>query len=361
MPRVRDIVSIALNGRLDMRLAAGLGVLCLSVGLGRGSDPLEIATDLVACAAAAGTVRWPRTAGVVLMVVVYGYLLAPVNWSAMGSYAVLVPILGTGMRGEHRARRWFTAAYFFALPGLVYRYSPGVLSIVFGTMIWAAIIAVVWVMGTLFAAQRRAAVRDAEAAAMERQIAVARDLHDSVARTLHDIVIQARQQRAANDPDALDDLLVGCELALGELRDAMLSMREVPGALTDRRAPRRQLSQALDEAKDTLADSGFAPTVAVDGYPAQLDPDVEHAVVAALDEAVANVQRHGTAPCRIVATTDTDGVEIVILNGVAPQTSGDRPGIGLLGASERLQRVGGILDSSRQEMEWLTRIAAPAR
>lgn len=358
--RSRTVVELVFDGRLDVLLSIGLGVLCLAAGLAFGSDPAEIVTDLAACAAAAATVRWPRAAGVVLTVIVYAYLAAPRSWAVLGAYATLIPILGTGLRDQRVARRWFTLGYLAVVPALVVRESPEISAAVFGTLIWGAIIAVTWFIGDLFAAYRRAAAREAAAAVAERQIAVARDLHDTVARTLSSVVLQARRQQADRDPAAFEDLLTGCEVALSELRTAMLAMRAIGDQPPDASQRGRSLQQALDEAR-TLAVDGCTPVVAIDGHLTGLDADVEQAVVAALDEAVANVGRHGSCPCTIIATVSLDSVEIVVVNQVTSGSTSEHFGVGLIGARERLEKVGGTLDAHREGDRWLTRLAVPQR
>lgn len=356
----RTVADLVFDGRLDVLLAGGLGLLCLGLGLAFNSEPLEVAADIAACAAAAATARWPRAAGLALTVIVYAYVAAPVNWAVLGAYATLIPILCTGLRDQRVARRWFTLSYLAVVPALVQRESPGISAAVFGTMVWGAIIALTWFIGNLFAAYRRAAAREAAAAVAERQIAVARDLHDTVARTLSSVVLQARRQQADGDPTAFEDLLTGCEVALSELRAAMLAMRVIGDQPTETPGRGRSLKQVLDEATSLALDGG-TPVVAIEGPLTGLDADVEQAVVAALDEALVNVNRHGACPCTIIATTSPENVEIVVVNQVASASASEHFGVGLLGARERMEKIGGILDAHKEGDRWLTRIAVPSR
>jgi hypothetical protein len=106
--QLRPVPKVLLGGGLDVLLAAILAVLSFALGV-QVSQPWALGLDIAMCIAAGCTVRWPKTAGVALGVLLVGYFFVPAGSVSMGEYAPLIPILGTGMRNQRSARRWMTA------------------------------------------------------------------------------------------------------------------------------------------------------------------------------------------------------------------------------------------------------------
>jgi len=107
-------------------LAAILATLSGALGL-QVSEPWALGLDVAICIAAGCTVRWPKTAGVALGLLLVGYFFVPAHSASLGQYAPLIPILGTGMRNLRLVRRWMIAGYgaiLFALQYQTYAGSP---------------------------------------------------------------------------------------------------------------------------------------------------------------------------------------------------------------------------------------------
>lgn len=143
------------NGRFDVLLAAALAVLSVTLGVFRGAG-WTVILDVAAAVLAGLTVRWPVWAGTGLGLLLVGYLFLPETAATMGEYAPLVPILGAGMRGQRRQRAWMSGGFGAVLAALTYQDYPGSPLFLLGVLVWAVLIAVLWLIGNLFTAYRRA-------------------------------------------------------------------------------------------------------------------------------------------------------------------------------------------------------------
>lgn len=348
-------------GTVDLVMAAVLAVLSVAVGLQAGA-PLGIGPDLVACVLAALTVRWPRAAGVALGVTLALYLVTPTSWGSMGEYAPLIPILGAGMRGQRRERLVMSVGYWLVLAGIQFRVYGFGTQAALASVLWASLMAVLWVIGNAFTAYRRAQAQARVAALAQQRLSLARDLHDSLARTLAHLSLQAHRAAARGDADALPGLADGISLAAGELRWLLSALREPEELATIPSGG--SLATTLRRIVDELNTGDHPVTVTVDGdierVPARVGEVVAHVAL----EAAANIERHAARgrPCTMVASVADGAVDLAFINEVTLEGQDDGSGpraMGLLGASERLASVGGVLETRREGRQWITRITVP--
>ncbi|MGC3993516.1 MAG: histidine kinase [Propionicimonas sp.] len=357
LPRVPSPTS----GTIDVVLAALLAVL--SVVLGATLDtPLGIALDLAACAAAAAASRWPRAGSVAVGVLTAGYLFAPDAWMAMGEYAGLIVILGAGMRGQQRVRLAMSIGYALVLAAIQVGDYGFVLTALLGSLIWVAMIAIMWLIGDAFTAIRRTQAQARAAALAQQRLSLARDLHDSLARSLVHLTLRARQAATSGDADALEPLADGISQASGELRWLLSALREPDSAPAITSGG--SLATTLQRVIDDLGESGHPPTVTIDGNLDKVPLRVGEVVGAVALEAAANIQRHAPRgrPCIMVASVDAQAVDLAFINDLAVSNAGSgQRAMGLLGASERLAAVGGMLETRKESAQWITRITVPLR
>ncbi|MFZ5496860.1 MAG: sensor histidine kinase [Verrucomicrobiota bacterium] len=209
-------------------------------------------------------------------------------------------------------------------------------------------------------AQLRAHAAQAEdlATARERN-RLAREIHDGVG---HYLTVVKTQLDAASallpaQPDrARDAVGKAAKLAAEALDDVRRSV----GALrTD--AARPPLPEAL---KDLAAHGDPVPTLAIEGDPRPVAPGVEHALYRAAQEGLTNIRKHARATSALVRLDFRSPQRVVLEladNGVgATRTHGDG-GFGLRGLRERIELLGGTVDTgNRLEGGFALRVEVPA-
>ncbi|TCK21782.1 GAF domain-containing protein [Pseudonocardia endophytica] len=207
------------------------------------------------------------------------------------------------------------------------------------------------------AAERAEAVADevalavavAERARLAREVAVheertrlAADLHDSVGALLFAIGsgVAGLSDAVGADPELatrLQRLQDQANEASAALRDSLRTLRASPAAL--------ELSVALRADCHAFSDRTGVPAelVMLDDPPA-LAPSRCEAVVAAVREALLNVEKHAGASAVVVSVAVRSGVLVVAVtdDGVGIG-AGRTPGIGLTASTDAVRRLGGTL------------------
>lgn len=357
--RAAGIHRLLVGGALDLVLAGFVAALALLVALPSG-HLLGFAVDLAACVAAALTVRWPRAAGAVLGAILLIYLAAPREWTEVGEYAALVPVLGAGIRGQHRVRLTLTVGYWLILSVRQLQAYPDLGIGVLAALVWAMLFALMWLLGGAIAAFQRAQEQSRIAALAQQRLGLARDLHDTVARSLARLSRHAHDAAAAEDASQLRPIADEISQAAGELRWLLGALRgsDSEGTLNSGGS----LATTVRDSLGRLEAGGFQVATAIDGDLDDVPPDAGGVLAEIVKEAVANIERHGAAgrPCALVASIDDMSADLAFINEVAAdrQPSGAEP-LGLLGAAERLALVGGQLEARQEGSQWITRVTVP--
>ncbi len=221
-----------------------------------------------------------------------------------------------------------------------------------------------WVVGDTMRGQREraawlAARQDVEAerAAADERVRIARDLHDIVAHHISVIVVQAEaaQEVLATDParaeGAMATVADTARTALGELRRALGVLRSDTG-----RAPQPELA-AVDDLVAAVRQAGLIVDVRTTGAARSVDGVVGVTAYRVVQEALTNVLRHAQAHRARVDLAFGDGALVVTVaddgrggsagtgEGAAPVTGALPSGQGLVGMRERVAAVGGELDA----------------
>lgn len=363
--QLRPVPKVLLGGGLDVLLAAILAVLSFALGV-QVSQPWALGLDIAMCIAAGCTVRWPKTAGVALGVLLVGYFFVPAGSVSMGEYAPLIPILGTGMRNQRSARRWMTAGYGTILVGLQYHDYPGDMRFLLGGFVWAALIAVLWLIGNAFAAFQQAQAEAHVAALAQQRVSLARDLHDTVARDLSRASLRAQLAQRSLDPVELGSVVDEIQSALAQLRVTMALLRDPqPDAASWSDELVGSPGEVLRHSTRALESAGFAASLTIDGDPDTIPSALWPTIRAAVDEATSNIERHASTsrPCALILSVDHRTIDMVFINEVqAPH--GTRTGsgdlaMGLLGVRERLTPIGGELQTLQEGKQWMTHVRLP--
>ncbi|WP_189934018.1 sensor histidine kinase [Streptomyces sulfonofaciens] len=193
---------------------------------------------------------------------------------------------------------------------------------------------------------RRARATVAQLAANEERLRLARDLHDLLGHSLSLITLKSelagrmlpdRPEKAAQQVQDIERVS----------RQALVDVRE---AVSGYRRPR--LLGELAGAQVALAAAGITPVVPADGdppLPEELPEERESVLAWALREAVTNVVRHsGARRCGIeLIRRQTLGGAFLEL-AVEDDGAGGAavPGNGITGLTERLEAVGGTLETA---------------
>jgi signal transduction histidine kinase len=209
------------------------------------------------------------------------------------------------------------------------------------------------VLGRMTFNRRRRIVRDRELATREavaaERAAIARELHDVVAHHMSVMVVQAGAARAVgeSDPAAASEALREIE-ASG--RTGLAEMRRLLGILKaegdDGRTPQPGLAD-LGELLDSMAATGLAVEVVVEGSPRPLPPGVDLSAYRIVQEALTNALRHaGGASAHMVVRYEPGALELEIADDGPGRPDGPPTGgHGLIGMRERAQLFGGEFDA----------------
>lgn len=318
--------------------------------------------DLAACALAGLTARWPGPAATGLALVLAAYPFLPDGWATLGEYSALIPILGAGIRGRARVRATLTVTYFVILAAITWMAAPTVGGFVGGCLVWAFMIAVVWIVGNTVAALAEAHRRELVTDQVQQRQAIALDMHDTVARSLTHLRLSleravSRQGVSIEDLNRLRD---ESEQAARELRLVMNVLAstspEVPAP-----PPATPLGTALSEGEQTLRGHGFSPTTTIVGDLARLDDECSRLLGAVAHEAIHNITKHAApgSACTVLATIEPALATLTFANRIGVASPTASAGLGLSATASRLTARGGLVVTTRAESEWLLRARLP--
>lgn len=221
--------------------------------------------------------------------------------------------------------------------------------------LWCSFAAAVTVAGRIgHRAQRLTELREAmqatEAvlAVQQEQLRLARELHDIVAHSVSAIMFTAaalRTHSAAADP-SLDR---GLSIIEQTSTSAMRELGQLLGVLRADRAHQRSSPGVEDLAELMEATRGGGVVVVWNETGVRVhDPEIGHVVYRVVQEALANVMKHGGdgAQAIVELAWGPDRVNITVTNDVCSAASrGHSTGLGLQGLRERLDAVGGQLQA----------------
>lgn len=212
---------------------------------------------------------------------------------------------------------------------------------------------------------REARATVAQLAANEERLRLARDLHDLLGHSLSLITLKSELagRMLPDHPDKAAQQVADIEQVS---RQALVDVRE---AVTGYRRPR--LGAELAGARDALTAVSITFELPADPDLTDASEDSESALAWALREAVTNVVRHsGAHRCTVDLvrrqTLDGPTLELTVDDdgtgapGGPADATGDAPGSGLAGLTERLEKVGGTLEAGRSRHGFRLVARAPA-
>ncbi|MFT4225346.1 sensor histidine kinase [Micropruina sp.] len=350
------------SGWFEVALSVLLATLAVILDLSSGHTATAT-LDVTACVVAASTARWPRAGAATLGAVLAAYLLVPREWVTIGEYAALIPILSTGMRDATRLRALISVAYLIILTLIQHHDYPerGALFLLAG-LAWAVLIAVCWILGTMFSTLTRTQAAAQREALTRQRLTVARDLHDTVARTLTHLSLTAKTARETGDPADLEAVIDGVHHVANELRWVMSVLSDPSQPSTATGPATAQLQATVDALQTTLTKHGFPTTVTLEGNGLDNIPQpIQQALNSVLAEAAANIERHATRhrPCAILGVIDPAEVQFLVINERDPSqtTAGTR--MGLAGMREILAPHSGKIETRQEDTRWTLHVIVP--
>lgn len=207
---------------------------------------------------------------------------------------------------------------------------------------------------------------DSVAAAREaQQRQLERDLHDYVAHDLSGMIVQAQAARfaAAGDPAALAAALERIEEAGHRAMSSMdraLSILRAHGRGHDGPLARHPGLEELGDLLERFADgASHRVDLEVEGSPATVPGEVGEVLYRAASESLTNIRRHASPDLEMVAVTlriqprsATLVVEDAAADPVGPATTRTDGGTGLAELRQRVEALGGVLDTGATTTGW---------
>jgi signal transduction histidine kinase len=185
----------------------------------------------------------------------------------------------------------------------------------------------------------------------EERLRIARDLHDSVAHAMATINVQAGAAAHVlkRKPEAAGAALTAIQRASAEVLDELGSMLAVlrDGAERAERAPAPGLTD-VRRLVDSLASSGLAVELRVDGRTQAIAPTLSTAAYRVVQESLTNVLRHSQARhVQVCVATGPAGALCVEIRdpGSARPAGTAGAGVGIRGMRERVAATGGTFEA----------------
>lgn len=179
----------------------------------------------------------------------------------------------------------------------------------------------------------RATGEEARAARLDERSRIAREIHDVLAHSMAALSIQLEAAHLLAERTTggeRDRLLAHLERARMLTRDGLDETRQALGTLRGDPLPLASLLGEL--AAGYRADTGSPVTVAVDGDPSALRPDVTLAVLRVAQEALTNTRRHGGgSPVSVDLCCGHDGTVLRVADHVEHRGAGVAPVPGEVG------------------------------
>ena len=336
--------------------------------------------------------RLPRTSFMIILVAatVQSWALRPIGMHDAGLLFSLYSVVGFTNR-----RTGLAAAILVAIPtfsgatndwwnfidvSLVKH--PGLLTRVCTTSGMVALGALAWVGGEGYRASRllqdalvdrtvqleRERAQQARLAASAERARIAREMHDVIAHGLSVMIAQADGGAYVIDQDpevarsALERISATGRDSLTQMRGLLGLLRTGEGDDDQLSAPQPglpELSRLIDDAR--LA--GLEVTLHRNDTEKPVAKMLGLTVYRLVQESLTNARKHGGDRVEVVLERRQDGVDLRVINDLAPEgkrlQTGAEPGHGLHGMQERVAAVGGQLTTGRADGGFLVHAWLP--
>ena len=333
----------------------------------------EAIVDFLLCFFAALTGRWPRVGTLGVAATLIAQVLVSDELSVT-VFAMFVPIVSNGAHGR-TVLRDIAAPLYFALA--IVKTMP--LNDTLGdqlqtVIIWAVLVGLAWGTGRTIHRLRREGQEQAElrtAALRSQRRSIARDLHDTVSYATTTMIMRAEQikLRVGDDPQLTEDLdfiIATGRRSVRDLRGMMETLRRNDPELDlEEDAPWRLVAvgDVIADRRAELAAHGYRLDVSADAEALDsLPSSVRETLAKLIVEATSNMVKHaGRGPCRLIIEVHDDMLEAVFTNPLRPGRDQRKAGhgLGIIGALERVEALGGELEATAASGTWILRAQLP--
>ncbi|MFT3876236.1 MAG: histidine kinase [Propioniciclava sp.] len=324
------------------------------------------------CIFAGVTGRWPRIGtigvGACLLLLSMSRIMPTTTLVAL-----FIPIVSNGAHGQRSLRD--ASAFIYLVGGLAWTipqaHDP--LEIAQTAMIWTLVTGLAWVTGRsidrLRSESRRQAQLRGQALRSQRR-SIARDLHDTVSYATATMIMRAEQIKLrSTDPELIDDLdfiISTGRRSVRDLRGMMEALRRNDPDLEPTEQELRHIvppNQMIREQQAELAAHGLKLQTSIEVDPDTLPTSVREALAKLVFEATTNMVKYAArGTCQLLLDIHDDAVEAVFTNQISAGDTQGRAtglGLGLVGAAERLEALGGELEADAVGGTWILRARIP--
>ncbi len=338
----------------------------------RFQTALTFGLDLAICFFAAVTGRWPRvgTLGVGACLVAMA-----LDGGEFGPavFTLFIPIVSNGAHGRTVLRDLSALLYAALALVLTVPLNDNPSDVAQTVIIWLILVGLAWGTGRtinrLREEGRHQVEMRAEALRSQRR-SIARDLHDTVSYATTTMIMRAEQVklRTVDDPALIEDLdfiIATGRRSVRDLRGMMETLRRNdPDLDLDEDAPWRLVTvgDVIVDRQAELAAHGLRLDVSTAADLDSLPSSVRETLAKLIVEATSNMVKHaGRGPCRLIIEVNDGVLEAVFTN---PLRSGadlrrSAGGLGIIGALERVEALGGELEATAASGTWILRAQLP--
>lgn len=355
---------------------AVVALILLIFSIAAGDQPAstpQLALDMAVALFAGSSGRWPRAGGIGTGVLLMTLPLVHTGLIPAVVFVMYIPVTSAGIRGHARLRDLLAVWYLAITFGISALRAGNLNDVIQSDIVFAGLMLGVWGAGRavhrILRENERAAGRQAESLKAQRR-SIARDLHDTVAYATTTMIMRAEEIKLRNPDDAqlasdLDFIINTGRRSVRDLRGMLEALRRNDPAfdVTTDGSPWRLVSvnDVISARTRELRAHGLELSVGVDADLAALPESVREALGKLIVEATANMVKHAEpGPCRMLVEANDDTLEAVFTNRTQPRrTEGEQTGLGLLGATERIEALGGELEATEASGTWILRAQLP--
>ena len=360
-------------GIVEVVCASLVALMPISTYTHYQNDRLGFTLELSLCVAAAMVGRWPTQATIAAGLIMAALLALPMDGQRPGVLSALVIVASLGARGMGWLRTLIAVWFLVVMISIENTPPQPVTKAVTGVIGYLVLVTLAVAIGEAIrriSAERVQSQVDRTVAVQAQRRTIARDLHDTVAYATTSIILRAEQAklRGVSDEETLADLDYIINAGRNSMRDLRGMMetlrRNEPEGADSPRSPWQiaQLTDVLAERTTELRSHGFHVTSHIDGDPLSLPESVREALGKVVVEATSNMVKHGDpgSPVSIMVEVGDQDVEAVFIN--RPSNAGSKvqsAQLGLVGARERVEALGGEVHVASESPDWVVRVLIP--
>lgn len=360
------------SGGVGEALAAAALFLFSEVFFGGTLTTGQLLVDLALALSAGASGRWALAGGIGVGLSLSAMAFVHDGGIPLVMMCMFIPVVSAGVRGLTRLRDLFALWYVATTVLLASMMSATAEEAFQSTLIMGALMFAGWGVSRTVLRLRREGqrLRDLRLDSLKAQRrSIARDLHDTVAYATTTMIMRAEEikLRTADDPALVSDLDFIISTGRRSVRDlrGMLEAlrRNDPSFDVDPVASAWRVvsvPDVLESRTRELAEYGLTLQTVVDADLDALPGSVRETLAKLVVEATSNMVKHASpGPCQVLIEARDDTLEVVFTNRATTPQPPAPEGLGLLGATERVEALGGELEATHASSTWIVRAQLP--